>query len=87
MKCQAVIQTAQKLEISILAVISKIYSHISFSQKNKIKLTVFNVTTFLIKLEKSQPESLQNRVGNIGYCQCGKSHAEAREIDCLGCMN
>ena len=52
MKYEAVIQTVQKLEISILAVISKIYSHISLSQKNKIKLTAFNVTTFLIKWEK-----------------------------------
>ena len=33
--------------------------------------------------EKSQPESLQNRVGNTGWCQCGKCHAETREIHCL----
>ena len=32
---------------------------------------------------KSQPESLQNHVGNIGWCQCGKCHAETQEIDCL----
>ena len=52
MKCQAVIQTVQKLKISILAVISKINSHISLSQKNKIKLTAFNVVTVLIKSGK-----------------------------------
>ena len=72
MKYQAVIQALQKLEISILAVISKIYSHISLSQKNKTKLTAFNVATVLIELGKSQPEPLQNRVGNIGWSQCGK---------------
>ena len=49
MKYQAVTETVQKLEISILAVISKIYSHINLSQNNKIKLTAFNVATFLIK--------------------------------------
>ena len=51
MKYQAVTETVQKLEISILAVISKIYSHINLSQNNKIKLTAFNVATFLIKWE------------------------------------
>ena len=35
--------------------------------------------------EKSQSESLQNRVGNIGCCQCGKYHAEMQEIDCICC--
>ena len=58
MKYQAVIQIAQNLEISILAVISKIYSHISLSQKNKIKLTAFNVATFLIKWDKKANPSL-----------------------------
>ena len=32
---------------------------------------------------KSQPKSLQNRGGNIGWCQGGKCHAEIREIDCF----
>ena len=50
MKYQAVTETVQKLEISILAVISKIYSHINLSQNNKIKLTAFNVATFLNKI-------------------------------------
>ena len=58
MKYQAVIQIAQNLEISILAVISKIYSHISLSQKNKIKLTALNVATFLIKWGKKANPSL-----------------------------
>ena len=67
-----------------MAVISKIYSHISLSQKNKIKLKAFNVATGLIKWGgKSQPKSLQNRGGNIGWCQGGKCHAEIREIDCF----
>ena len=35
--------------------------------------------------KKSQPESLQNRVGNIGWCQCGKCHAETRDTDYLCC--
>ena len=84
MKYQVVIQTVQMLEMSILAVISKIYSHISLSQKNKITATAFNVVTVLIKCGGgSQPESLQNHVGNIGWCQCGKYHAETQEIDCL----
>ena len=39
-----------------MAVISKIYSHISLSQKNKIKLKAFNVATGLIKWgEKANP--------------------------------
>ena len=58
MKYQAVIQTVQKLEISTLAVISNIYSHISLSQKNKIKLTAFSVATFLIKRGKKANPSL-----------------------------
>ena len=32
---------------------------------------------------KSQPDSLQNWVGNIGWCQCGKCQAETRDIDSL----
>ena len=35
--------------------------------------------------KKSQPESLQNRVGNIGWYQHGKCHAETQETDCLCC--
>ena len=58
MKCHAVVQTVQKLEISILAVISKIYSHISLSQKNKIKLTAFTVATALVKWGKKANPSL-----------------------------
>ena len=36
---------------------------------------------------KSQPKSLQNRVGHIGWCQCGKCHAEIRKTDCLCCKD
>ena len=53
MKHQAVIQTVQKFEISILVVISKIYSHISLSQENKIKLTALNVD-FNVSMIRSQ---------------------------------
>ena len=52
MKYQAVSQTVQNLESSILAVISKLYCHISLSQKNKIELTAFNVATALKKWGK-----------------------------------
>ena len=58
MKCHAVVQKVQKLEISILAVISKIYSHISLSQKNKIKLTAFTVATVLVRWGKKANPSL-----------------------------
>ena len=58
MKYHAVLQTVQKLEISVLAAISKIYSHISLSQKNKIKLTAFSVATVLIKWKKKTNPSL-----------------------------
>ena len=34
-----------------------------------------------------KPKSLQNRVGNIGWCQCGKCHVETREINCLCCKD
>ena len=44
----------------------------NFREHMFVKLTAFNVATVLIELGKSQPESLQNRVGNIGWCQCGK---------------
>ena len=37
--------------------------------------------------EKSQLESVQNCVENIGWCQCGKCHAETRETDCLCCKD
>ena len=36
---------------------------------------------------KNQLESLQNHVGHIGWCQCGKCHAETRETDCLCCKD
>ena len=36
---------------------------------------------------KKQLDSLQNHVGHIGWCQCGKCHAETREIDCLCCKD
>ena len=61
MKYQAVIETVQKLEISILAVISKIYSHINLSQNNKIKLTAFNVATFLITWEGGEPTRVSTK--------------------------
>ena len=57
----------------MLAVISKIYSHISLSQKNKIKLTAFNVAT----------KPTRNRAGISGWCQGMKCHAEIQDIECL----
>ena len=74
-------------EVGFLQDSHEISSSYSWSQKNKIKLTAFNVATFLIKWEKSQPKSLQNCVGNIGWCHCGKCHAETQEIDCLCCTD
>ena len=78
MKYQADVQAVQKLEISILAVISKMYSHISLSQKNKIKLTAFNAATVLIKWGKKASPSHYKFVLETS---CGKHHAETREID------
>ena len=37
--------------------------------------------------KKSQTESLQNRFGNIGWCQRGNCHAETQEIDCVCCKD
>ena len=87
MKYYIVLQTVQKLEISVLAVISKIYSHISWSKENKTKLTASSVAIVLIKWKKKANPSLYNHVGNIEWCQVGKYHAETRDIDCLCCKD
>ena len=65
------------------AVLQTVQSHTSLSQKQNQAMS-FQCGHGPNKMEeKSQVEPLKNRIGNTGWCQYGKCHAEAKEIDCL----